>query len=75
MAQTAYAAMWDGEVLPGTVCFGEDAELDVMSDWLWIYESIWLSGELDDAIREHFTRLATPLGVTIERVTISKAEG
>lgn len=66
-----YAAVHDGHILVATVSPHERA---AMVNWLVANMGFMVPPGMGDfAIREHFSRLAQPLGVAVKRVNIEVA--
>ncbi len=71
MAQSGYAAVFDGRILVDTVSQHERA---AMVNWLVVHAGFMVpTGMGDFAIREHFARLAEPMQVSVQKVSIQVA--
>jgi hypothetical protein len=66
-----YAAVQNGNIVVNSISEHERA---AMVNWLVVYGGFMVPvGMGDFAIREHFSRIAQPLGVVVKRVNIEPA--
>ncbi|MER9355511.1 hypothetical protein NKI61_19775 [Mesorhizobium sp. M0514] len=71
MAQTGYAAVYNGHIFIDTVSQHERA---AMVNWLVVHAGFAVpQGMGDFAIRDHFARLAGPMDVTVKPVSVEAA--